>query len=617
MTNVSDSYDFINKKIITMKENYPSLRKKTDDFAFTALCVKSNFFKNPALDFDDRTIENMMVDGTNDGGIDAMLLDQNSDSNDLILVQSKHYHQISYDDVMDAITKMVRFYESMEAGQYNSVQPKVSSLYQKLCSEVGDESKIVFVLYTTALKKNFNEDKAQKEFKALFSNPSRFELYIYFGENLVQEIKDSDSRQPDVESGKIYIDKSKNILEYEDGEAAIVNVSAFSIKSLYGIYFESLLSKNLRYHIKAGSNIDKDISNSIKKNSDDFWFKNNGITIICEDFDVSGTEVKLEHFSIINGGQTTYNLYNSDSLDKNHDFFLPCKIIKIRGENDEEKSAFSLEIAKATNSQKPIKPIDLKANSYEQVHFSSLMKGEGLFYQTKRGEKAPKDKAPYQSCYLTKLGKLCLSAIFQIPCTSRNKPSVLYTSKFYNPLFNEYPELVAGLSEQLLYMDYYFSNAFLKEFKDKEQAEPNSDTLLEFAQNSRTICIAFATLASRYYNGNISKDGLSVIFKNTKADSSDSYDRAMYDIFKNMNGIKKLFPDSVYSNKAEFDSILYKLYDAIIKNGSELYSWKKEESEDVPLNASNFLKKDSNYYLILKNKWSSLSSTIKEVFGQF
>ena len=52
MTNVSDSYDFINKKIITMKENYPSLRKKTDDFAFTALCVKSNFFKNPALDFD-------------------------------------------------------------------------------------------------------------------------------------------------------------------------------------------------------------------------------------------------------------------------------------------------------------------------------------------------------------------------------------------------------------------------------------------------------------------------------------------------------------------------------------------------------------------------------------
>lgn len=44
---------------------------------------------------------------------------------------------------------------------------------------------------------------------------------------------------------------------------------------------------------------------------------------------------------------------------------------------------------------------------------------------------------------------------------------------------------------------------------------------------------------------------------------------------------------------------------------------KREKSEDVPLNASKFLKKDSNYYLILKNKWTSLSSTIKEVFSEF
>lgn len=143
------------------------------------------------------------------------------------------------------------------------------------------------------LRKKFNEDKAQKEFKAYFADPSRFELNIYFGENLVKEIKDSDSRRPNLETGKINIDKSRNVLEYEDGEAAIVNVSAFSIKSLYGMHFESLLSKNLRYHIKAGNNIDKDISKSIKNNRNDFWLKNNGITIICEDFNVSGAEVRL------------------------------------------------------------------------------------------------------------------------------------------------------------------------------------------------------------------------------------------------------------------------------------------------------------------------------------
>lgn len=142
------------------------------------------------------------------------------------------------------------------------------------------------------------------------------------------------------------------------------------------------------------------------------------------------------------------------------------------------------------------------------------MKGEGIFYQTKCGEKPQKDKAPYQSCDLAKLGKLCLSAIFQIPCASHNKPSILYTPKFYEPLFKGYPELIANLSEQLLYMDYYFSTVFLKDFRSKEQAEPNSDILLKFVQNSRPICVAFALLASRYFYKNISSEELNIIFKN-------------------------------------------------------------------------------------------------------
>lgn len=52
---------------------------------------------------------------------------------------------------------------------------------------------------------------------------------------------------------------------------------------------------------------------------------------------------------------------------------------------------FSLEIAKATNSQKAIKQIDLKSNAPEQVRFGNEMRNVGVFYQTKRGEKVPKD----------------------------------------------------------------------------------------------------------------------------------------------------------------------------------------------------------------------------------
>lgn len=45
----------------------------------------------------------------------------------------------------------------------------------------------------------------------------------------------------------------------------------------------------------------------------------------------------MKNFSIVNGGQTTYNLYKSKELNKDNDFYLPCKIITVRGNNEDEK----------------------------------------------------------------------------------------------------------------------------------------------------------------------------------------------------------------------------------------------------------------------------------------
>ena len=105
-----------------------------------------------------------------------------------------------------------------------------------------------------------------------------------------------------------------------------------------------LLAKNLRYHI-AGRDIDKGIEDTINNSPESFWQKNNGITIVCDDFNIDGREAKLKNFSIINGGQTTYMLAKSRYIDENHDLFLPCKIIRTEGTTEDEKNAFSLSIA--------------------------------------------------------------------------------------------------------------------------------------------------------------------------------------------------------------------------------------------------------------------------------
>ncbi len=432
------------------------------------------------------------------------------------------------------------------------------------------------------------------------------------GENslqgIVSEIKESECRRPTVESGKIRIDKRDNYLKYGEN-AAIVNVSAFSIKMLYAQHNTNLLSRNLRYHVSGGG-IDKGINETIRENPESFWLKNNGITIICDEFDIDGKEVKLKNFSIVNGGQTTYMLHKSKLISESQDFYLPCKIIKTDGENEDEKNLFSLEIAKATNSQKAIKPVDLKANSPEQVRFSQTMREAGIFYQTKRGEVVPKEfKLAYLNSDLSEIGKLCLSGIFQMPGTSRNKPSSLYNPDYYDIIFDGNQKQIAKISRELLYIDYYFRNDFLKRFDSENRNQPDAADRITFAHNARTICLAYVVFASRYYQGNIPGDALQYIFNSSRTEKPDSH---VYEYMRDLSDIKWILPQDVFANKDRCDEVLYKLFMQIINAGSMCYAIAVRYEEG--LNASNYLKKDRNYYSILQFQWQSLKISIKDTF---
>lgn len=498
----------------------------------------------------------------------------------------------------------------MERGEYEIANEKVQRRFLSLNAEVGEESKICFVFYTSALKNGIREDRITKLLQEYGLDSNKFEIQLYFADDIVDEIKESESRRPTVESGKIEIDSANNALIYQDS-AAIVNVSAFSIKDLFATHSTNLLSRNLRYFVKK-KDIDSSIKDTISKSPETFWFKNNGITIICDDFEIDGKQVKLKNFSIVNGGQTTTLLYKSKEINKENDLFLPCKIIQTRGTTEDEKNLFSLEIAKATNSQKAIKQIDLKANAPEQVRFSNEMRNVGIFYQTKRGEVIPKDyKEDYKNTDLADVGKLCLAGIFQLPGSSRSKPSILYSEKYYNPIFNGNQSQICSLVKELLYIDNYFRKTFIFKFDKAKENTASANEIIPFAHNSRTICIAFVVLASRYYYKNIKTSDLTFIFNHINTEKS--YDDYFYDIFKNLNEVNFILPKKVFNDKEQYDEILYKLFESIINSGKRYYCLKKDS--DNSLNQSNFLKKDNNYFAILKSDWDEvLEPKIRTIF---
>ena len=608
MATGSKTYDYIVSKIKSMKEVYPSLRSRTDDYVFSALCVKANFYKNPALILNESEFGEIVVDGQYDGGADILLSDPNSEGADLVIGQSKFYKTISYEDVLNAMLKMALFYKDMVRGHYEQVNATVQRRFLTLNSEVGDESKIRFVFYTSAPQAGIRRDRIEKKFREQFTDSNAIEVSILFATDIEDEIKESESRRPTVESGKIRIDEAGNFLQYGEN-AVIVNVSAYSIKQLYAQHNTNLLSRNLRYHI-AGRDIDKGIAETINTNPESFWLKNNGITIICDDFGIDGKEVKLRNFSIVNGGQTTYMLHKSASINDTNDLFLPCKIIKATGESEDEKNAFSLEIAKATNSQKAIKPVDLKANSPEQVRFAQAMREVGVFYQTKRGETVPSQyRAPYLNTDLLEVGKLCLAAVFQVPCASRSKPSSLYMDKYYEPVFNGNQVQIARICKELLYIDNYFRTVFQRNFDRENGNMPNASARISFAHNARTVCIAFAAFAARYHQGNITNQDLETVFSAARSDSAAD---SLYEVFRDLGAMQTLLPASFVANMDKYDAALDKLFNAIINAGITSYSIAC--NYDSTLTATNFLKKDKNYYDILGMHWMTLKTETQNAF---
>ena len=261
-----------------------------------------------------------------------------------------------------------------------------------------------------------------------------------------------------VSSEKIKIDKPNNYLEYESDALKGIQCNALStsIISLYNKYAGGgLFDLNIRKYIK-NTLVDSGIKKTLDSDRENFWFLNNGIIIACTDFDVDGDTVRLQDFSIVNGGQTT-TLIGTYKGTNTKEFYIPCKIVATK--NEATASYFYTKIAEATNSQKPIYPRDLKSNSPEMVKLHNWLEQEGIWLEIKRGQKVKKNFK-----YIIKndeLGQILLSFVHQLPGTSRNgKKKIFDTAATYDKLFkNNYEKdiLQKGFIKDLIELDSRYS----------------------------------------------------------------------------------------------------------------------------------------------------------------
>lgn len=171
-------------------------------------------------------------------------------------------------------------------------------------------------------------------------------------------------------------------------ESWVLSVCGSEIGKMYKKVGKNIFAKNIRGGL-GETKVNESIADTIKKEPNNFWYYNNGITIVCTDVkrEVRGGEdyLLIEGTQIINGQQTTITLSENDSDDTN----VVVKIIRIPREhnNSGEYDKLINSIVRATNWQNYILPSDLVANDDIQICLQREMRKSNYQYIRKRMSK--------------------------------------------------------------------------------------------------------------------------------------------------------------------------------------------------------------------------------------
>ena len=583
---------FFEHHIQSLKEKNPSFNKLQDYGLFTLLCMKYFFYSDSNVPFDQDLVIECFTDGANDGGIDAIFNDSSSENNDIIVVQSKYYNNsvLTFENVIGELYKIKETLKNLKSNKTAGYSEKLVTAYRNATSQMEDNGVIRIVFFTSYQPKNKKE--RNKFEKSLCSYFSGYDLELCFKNDIEAQIELCDNGKLCVDYDKIKIDKRDNYLEYE--ESVIVNISAQSLQELYQRRRNGLLGLNLRYYVKQAI-VDNGIDKTVQSEPDNFWYKNNGILIICDDYELDGNIIKLWNFSIVNGGQTTNRI---GKLDIEKDFFLHCKIVKAKGVNQEKKDKFALSIAEATNAQKPIKKADLKANTSEQLRLKERLSMCHVYYMTKKGDKAPKQYSePYQVATLEQIGKLGLAAVLQMPGSSRSNSQKMYNDDYYYNIFGL--EAKQGVYADLLRIAIYYDKFLKNHVKGKGYDEK---TVLPMLKNGRTFQYACITLLCKINYGVFTYDSIVKMLSNVDE---------LKVVLRQMGEMDKLI--SVHLDNE--DELFYEIFSII---GEDVLGYcyenalDKAEEEQKTVAPSDYLKLDSNYYKdVIRRLWSRYNKSTK------
>lgn len=297
-------------------------------------------------------------------------------------------------------------------------------------------------------------------------------------------------------------------LEEHGTSGDVYTANLFDLVELFGSLGNELFRNNLRGKVDdRSSEVDKGIQDTLEKYPKEFWYLNNGISLLVDEkllslkhpkqliFEISKENIKSGNYnlSVINGAQTLnaaaeffFNLKaqkkeKQEELDKiikmaREHANVILRVIKVENPDvDEINTRYDWvnKIAISLNSQKPIKKEDIVSTTYfiqaiNMINESDLS-DEFSFSIVKRGNKSSIAQKKYR---ITELAKIIVTYLELKPSKARNSNlGVIGTSKnegkmeFRNSAFLNQSDLIDSELEFEDRVKNYKKNVFDSNYK--------------------------------------------------------------------------------------------------------------------------------------------------------
>lgn len=364
---------------------------------FEIFCTEQ-ILKNYDLSLEE--IESGITDGSNDGGIDGLYIFVNGNllndikdikyykkdvSLEIIIITSKHdahFEQVVINSEYSTIDELLDFAKDEKdlVGIYNErlIEKRniLINCYMQFATKIRNFS-IKFLYVSRGDSKLVGDNVKQKaiQLQELVENyfSNSIVEYSFIGASELLELyrkqREFNLDLPFCE--QLSADNQKYIV--------LCNLKDYFnfLRDDKGELKRYLFDSNVRdYNGLSKTNLD--ILNTLNSETfEDFWWLNNGITILSSNAINMGKVIRIENVQIVNGLQTSYTIYEyfNKNLEKEDNRKLMVKIIT---ETDKE---IRDKIIRATNNQTSIQEASLHATDKVQRDIEDILLKNGMYYE--------------------------------------------------------------------------------------------------------------------------------------------------------------------------------------------------------------------------------------------